>query len=699
MLTFINTLILSALALSLIPVIIHLLNRKKSLVVPFSTLNFLRALEKSKIKKIQIRQILLLLLRTLVLVLAVVAFARPVSKLENRGGVDAHANTSAVLVIDNSVGASYQSEKGAVMDVIKIKAERILDFLKEGDEAAVISLSNPQPASWSQNFTEVKAGIRNIQFGYFKPNLNDALFAADQLLDHAKNVNKEIYVLTNLQRGSFSDEAVPAFQSVPMFMDCSPKKFKNVGITNAQAVSKIIEKNKPVDVSVTVKNFGDENAEGVLASVYLDGRRVGQSSLNIPAHDESALDLKIIPTRTGFISGYVEIDDDAFAADNKRFFHLYVPERVRVLLAGNHLNDTEFLRLALNPSAETGSPVAANSVEYAKLPATNLNDFQVVLFSNVPRFDESLMRRVESFLRAGGGMMIFPGEATDISNYNKTLFEKAGIGKFLSLTDYSRQENLTARFGYVDYTHPVIKGLFDPFAGTVQIASPDFIKFFKLDRSGTSRTIIALSTNSGFVEERHYLNGDILVFASAVNLNWSDWPLKGIFAPLINRCVAYLFSQNYSEPKSFLCGAPIELKIQSASQDGIRVNDINHVEIVPQVKQIGTDIIVKVPKLDTPGNYSVHAKNATTEMFDLNVAAEQGNFEKIPAASMDTVFGNGRYKMIGEDEKIEEFILQSRYGRELWKWVMVCALILLVAEAALAQSHRWSKHESAVKNF
>jgi hypothetical protein len=699
MFTFINVLVLSALGLSLIPIVIHLLNRKKSRLVTFSTLDFLKALQKKKIDKLRIRQILLLALRTLILLVAVIAFARPVSKVGNRSTVDSHSKTSVVLVIDNSVGTSFISEKGAVIDIIKNKATQIIDFLKEGDEASIL-LSNGTASSFSQNFSELKDVVKNVGFGYFKPSLNENLFAANQLLaSGAKNVNKEIYVLTNLQRGSFSDEAISGLQTVPVFLDCSPGSLKNIGITEAHVVSKIVEKNKPIDFHATLKNFGDQSVEDVLASVYLDGRRVAQSSLSIAAHDELGIDWRITASRAGFISGYVETDDDAFAADNRRYFHVYVPQQIRVLLVGNNLSDTRFLTLALNPSEEFASSIVTTAITAQTLPTTNLNEFHVVLFSNVPHFDDGSVRRLQSFLQAGGGVMIFPGDAADIANYNKSILEKMEFGRILGLVDYSKLKNTAGKFGPIDYSHPIMTGMFTSVSKTVELASPNFYKFFQFDRSGASHSVISFSTGTGFMEDRHYGKGDIIVFASAVSLDWNDWPLKGIFAPLMNRCVAYLFSQNYSDPKSFSCGAPIEMRIQTATQDGFRITDLNNIDIVPKVKQIGTDVLLSLAKPDAPGNYSVYAKNVLVEMFDLNIATGQSNFEKISTAAMDGVLGTGNYKIIGENQRIEEVILQSRYGRELWKWLTVGVLILLAVEVTVAQNHRWRKSENQIKNL
>ena len=80
MFTFLNSSILLGLIAASIPLIIHLITRQKVKRVFFSSLYFLRELRTQKIRRIKIRQILLLILRTLIILLLILAFARPTLK-------------------------------------------------------------------------------------------------------------------------------------------------------------------------------------------------------------------------------------------------------------------------------------------------------------------------------------------------------------------------------------------------------------------------------------------------------------------------------------------------------------------------------------------------------------------------------------------------------------------------------------------
>ena len=58
---FLNPLVLLGLAAAAIPLILHLLNLRKLRTIEFSTLTFLKELQQTKIRRLKLRQLLLLL--------------------------------------------------------------------------------------------------------------------------------------------------------------------------------------------------------------------------------------------------------------------------------------------------------------------------------------------------------------------------------------------------------------------------------------------------------------------------------------------------------------------------------------------------------------------------------------------------------------------------------------------------------------
>ena len=78
--SFITNIFLWLLPLISIPLIIHLLNRRKPVKVNFSSIYFLEVLKSDSIKKINILQWLLLIIRTLIILLIILMMSRPILK-------------------------------------------------------------------------------------------------------------------------------------------------------------------------------------------------------------------------------------------------------------------------------------------------------------------------------------------------------------------------------------------------------------------------------------------------------------------------------------------------------------------------------------------------------------------------------------------------------------------------------------------
>ena len=121
--TFLNPLILTGLFAITIPILIHLLNLSKVKKVEFSTLRFLKELQKSKMRRIKLRQLLLLALRILSIIFLVFAFADPV--LKSSSGNYA-GKSSSIIILDNSYSMSakdsriFENAKSAARDLVNV---------------------------------------------------------------------------------------------------------------------------------------------------------------------------------------------------------------------------------------------------------------------------------------------------------------------------------------------------------------------------------------------------------------------------------------------------------------------------------------------------------------------------------------------------------------------------------------------------
>ena len=186
--TFLNPIALIGLLAAGIPILLHIFNLRKLKTIEFSTLSFLKELQKTKIRRLKLRQLLLLILRTLLVILIVLAFSRPTLKGSLPGGIAEKAKTTAVIVFDDSQSMTASDEQGELLHQAKNAAITIMNLLKDGDEVFLLKLSDVQVDATSEipaaqrNFPAIRSAINEIKPSSVHRTIEDALRFSARLL-------------------------------------------------------------------------------------------------------------------------------------------------------------------------------------------------------------------------------------------------------------------------------------------------------------------------------------------------------------------------------------------------------------------------------------------------------------------------------------------------------------------------------------
>src|SRR5215510_851305 len=136
--SFLNPFLLfGSLALA-IPVLIHLVRREKSEIIPFSSLMFLLKVPKRSIRQQKMKNLLLMALRLLILALLVGSFARPYLTKPATPTINTNANRGVVLLLDTS----YSMQYGNNFDKLKAETRKRIDSLGANDRMVLIEFND-----------------------------------------------------------------------------------------------------------------------------------------------------------------------------------------------------------------------------------------------------------------------------------------------------------------------------------------------------------------------------------------------------------------------------------------------------------------------------------------------------------------------------------------------------------------------------
>ena len=689
---FLNPAVLFGLLAASIPVLIHLLNLRKLKKVEFSTLAFLKELQKTKIRRIKLKQWILLALRILIILLLVAAFARPTVKSVSIGGTASAAKTSAVIILDDTYSMSVVTNNGSYFNRAKQTAKSLLDEFQEGDEVSVILFSGQNRLSLTSNFTSVKNFIDQTEISFTGGTVHNSLIKAAQILNESKNFNKEIYVLSDFQKTELKQagivltdvsDLIPNSIRIYTF-DFASEEPANLALTDFKVNNQIFEKGKLISFSASVKNTSEKSFNNSVISLFVNGSRSAQQSFSAAPGETKLINFETTLKESGLLEIFAELEDDDINYDNKRYLSISVHEKINTVIFYDKLSDIKFVELALSGSSESAT-ISIQKFPLARIASVNLNDYDAVIIIGSETINN--YERIKQFAENGGSLLLMPGSETTLSKFQK-LCDELRIARPSSFAGELNNDLNTISFEQTDFQHPIFSNLFEK-EKQKQIDSPEIYYYLKLTIPGNGKKIISLIDGSAFLSEFDRNNGRILLFNTAPVLSWSNFPLKGIFPPLMNKSVFYL-SSKVKNINSYKTGDEILVNINNVFLPQLKVEKPERGEEVVNLDSLGIKNYLKFSKTGRPGIYKFFSNDKLYDYASVNFDPKGSELDYLDNDEfeeyLDQINFTGLYLDISPDENFTAAIYQSRFGSELWRYFVLAAMIIALIEMFISRS-------------
>ncbi|MFQ5550461.1 MAG: VWA domain-containing protein [Gemmatimonadales bacterium] len=311
---FLQPLALFGLAAAAIPAILHLLTRRVPPVVPFPAVRYIEETERAHSRRLKLRNLLLLVLRTLLIVLVVLAAARPVV---DAGIGRSHSPTAVAVILDNSLSSGAVVEGTRTLDRAVAQARRVLDLVGDDDEVWLV-LADGLPRRVGT--AEVERVLDALEPEPVRLDLGAAIVSGANAVARSQLPLREVIVISDRQRTAFESPRVvdtrvtfweppppPANHAID-WVRVEPPVWSTAGEV-VVALSGVTD--DPVAVNLTI--------EGELAT----------RTVAVPG-DEVTLQAAV--GRRGWVTGSVSVDADEFRADDRIPFAVLVAEPVATSL-------------------------------------------------------------------------------------------------------------------------------------------------------------------------------------------------------------------------------------------------------------------------------------------------------------------------------------------------------------------------------
>ena len=628
------------------------------------------------------KRLLLLIIRTLIVIAIVFAFSRPTLRGYLPGAM---ASTAAVIIVDNSLSMRLSDDGRSLFNKGIVSASEIISTFKETDKIVILTaignLDNKDKQIWDK---PNEINLELITESYESSDIAASINRALRILGTTESANKEIFIISDFNSGDLNNEVIKSETDEEVhifFVETSSDEF-NTSIFKIDLITKLLREggNAQIEVSINTDNPSSEN---VSIDLFLEGTRVGQSTVAVVENNDSKIIFTVPIKSSGFLKGYAEINDDALIADNIRYFHLFVPPKIRILAIGSD-EDLQFALLALKSYSSFGSKSPVKKINASETDRVITDDYDVIVLSAIPKNDNRFIQRLKSFISRGGGLLILPGGNFNIPEFNNNFAAELALPKIATIKENNEEVGGYLSIEFVDWNHPLFSGIFNSNDEKTNLAK--FKKIYLLEEPNIGKDLIRLGGNIPLLKEIEFGAGHVIMMMSAPLLTWNDFPLKGLWVPFISRSIEYSMTGQESFSDTVRVGSELIFEITNSSVE-------NNIEIIIpdgrvfslQPTNIGNTIAAKFSESFTPGSYLLEVgdeeESIHTVNIDKNEMVSEENIERFAKLF------SGYYLKVSSPSKIINEIDNSRLGIELWRYFAILAFILLVTEMALQRSY------------
>ena len=680
-LSWINPLYLAGTLLLVLPILIHLVQRHRANGIKFPSLMFLERIPLREKRRLEIRNWLLLLLRCLLLLLIVLAFARPFLVGETGPVALDSERTDSVIVIDRSysmrIADHWQQAQHMALDLVDRKqAQDRIAVIVFDENATVVS-------DLSSNVENLRTVIRRQAPGMRATRLRLGMEQAARLLDASNASSRQVLLISDFQASALRSGEIPKInQDIELKM--LPVDVASVTNTAISSLTIGPPSRNTVDeysLKVEVTNHAADWLDQQLR-LTVNGRQLATRDLRLAPGSTLSEIFDNLGTGGDVVRGVVSLNDDDLSIDNNAFFVYSSKQQVPVLIVESmqpRPNQSLYLENALRLSR---NPVfRIKRLRWQELNPEDLANWAVIIVNDASIPGGRLGSALQGFVAAGGGLLVATGE-----NFRGNW--PVGDDGFLPGSPLGRVASKPGKaleLSEIASDHPLTN---DPSVPKgIDLSSARIFSYRNFRTSARDQVLARYSDGAPALMETSQSQGRTLVLTSTLDTHWNDLALQPAFLPFLHQALRYL-ADFESYPRGIEIGSVIDVMRYArafAGGDAIvaAADDAAVIVETPLTGEIRLNRQSPLLAVTEPGFYQVHrATPAGTEVvLAANINPIEANLEILDPGRLVEEIRASAAPAQKTGLLTQRQVAEYEQYQQLWHAFLSVVLILMLVEA------------------
>jgi len=723
--SFLKPLMLFGLLSALVPIIIHLIHKRRPRKQAFGAIEFvIRSVQRVQ-RRWRLKRFLLLAARVALLAALALGAARPLIGQSGEQLSSSSGPERIAVVIDASLSMRARPEDGrsAFEQAIK-KARTIIQGMGPEDQMTLV-LAQQKPLVLLPNLSaskpELLQALKQAKPSYSYVNIASAVSVAGQLLSSGSSKpeatpdeerQNRIVVLSDLAAHGFQQaaglEGDVALNILDVFEDLEPEERNNYGITELGVQVVPGNQNNTVQSRIRIRSFlgAQESVDTSMGkSIDLIGPKgvVTEASVSVTPGNLTEKTLEHAFAVGGRFGISVQLDPDFLAEDDIRYAQVDVQDRVQSLIidgapSGLPKEDEIFyLERALSTGAKDQPPPRIIIAD--DIATEDLSKYRVVIMAGLSSLSAEDGRRISEFVERGGGLLITSTENLDVDQYNAVLgrvLPRAlrGLKRRAALDERSKDDD-SALLSGIDSKHPIMNVFTGDALDGLKTTRTQAYYLLQPNRNRNAKVIAAFEDGQPALIEAKIKKGRVILLTTSIDRDLSDLPIRPAFVPLMRHLLLYL-SDALARPDERITFAGTQRMI-------FRPKDVAQLEVIgpngktTRLGELGQSESLAFEDTTEPGHYTVYSirgaerTELSLENFSVNIDPRESDLSFLsPEEAIASLRGEDveNRKDASKDSALSFGSLSLSNPDRIAQMLLILMLLAFVFESFLTAERR-----------
>ncbi|MFO0867611.1 MAG: VWA domain-containing protein [Pirellulales bacterium] len=715
----------------LLPLLIHLWNRRRYEEQPWAAMAFLLAALRQHARRLWLEQWLLLALRVLILLLFALALAEP----QFDGGAAAVTSrlptpaTHLVVVLDVSFSMDQQAGGRTALERARQQVAALVGQSPQGDGFSLVLLGDPPRVAIGDPAFERRVMLEELEAARTAPrgaDLPGTLREVERVVVEARRRfprlhRARVICCSDLARHTWDTATSPAvlelwnrlgeLGSVEL-LDVGSDQVTQLAVTGLRTSEPQLVVGGEVRLAATVRNFGLKNVTALPVEFQWDGQLLGVATIDVPAGSEAVATLATRCESPGDHIAVAALPADDLPRDDRRWLSVSATGPPRVLCVEGKLDEARYLAVALAPDRQDVAAPRVTVAAEASLLDRALSAFDLVALCNVSRLASAETAVLRDYVAQGGRLALFLGDQVQVENYNAELGAATGVARAPDGASSpppgetgELRRLLPARLGPPaavrayrldprDYRDPVVA----PFRGQERaglLSTPVWCYLSTTPFPGTpAQTVLALDTGDPLVLRERRGKGEVWLITTAASPRslarstdpptpWTAWATWPSFVPFIQQLLRESLAAR-SELRNVLVGQALSGQFpRGMGSEEVIVDAPPAPDVRPQAAETQRrdyELVWTFAATDEAGVYQVrrNADPAHDQRFAVNLDPRESDLERLDPQTLPAVLRRETARAASGSRS------PAGATRHLFRHVLAVVVGLLAMELTLA---------------